>query len=97
LTLREALRVSSNRASVWLLDNVGLQRTLTTAHAFGFDDLPNVPSLALGSGEVTLQAITAAFAAFANGGRLSRPFVVRRVLDRDGAVCSIEPRLPNAS
>jgi len=86
LTLREALRVSSNRAAVRLLGNVGLQRTLQTAHAFGFDNLPNVPSVALGSGEVTLNAMTAAFAAFANGGLLSRPFLVRRVLDQDGTV-----------
>jgi penicillin-binding protein 1A len=86
LTLRHALRVSSNRAAVRLLDDVGLQRTLTTARAFGFANLPNVPSVALGSGEVTLDAMTAAFAAFANGGLVSRPFVIRRVLDRDGTV-----------
>jgi 1A family penicillin-binding protein len=86
LTLREALRVSSNRAAVRLLDDVGLQRTLTTARAFGFENLPNVPSMALGSGEVTLDAMTAAYAAFANGGLVSRPFVIRRVLDRDGTV-----------
>jgi membrane carboxypeptidase/penicillin-binding protein len=35
---------------------------------------------------VTLDAMTAAFAAFANGGLVSRPYVIRRVLDRDGAV-----------
>jgi penicillin-binding protein 1A len=68
LTLRDALRVSSNRAAVRLLYDIGLQRTLTTARAFGFEHLPNVPSVALGSGEVTLDAMTAAFAAFANGG-----------------------------
>jgi len=86
LTLREALRVSSNRAAVRLLDNVGLQPTLKTAHEFGFDNLPSVPSVALGSGEVTLDTITAAFAAFANGGLVSRPFIVRRVVDQDGVV-----------
>src|SRR5215210_1481051 len=86
LTLREALRVSSNRAAVRLLDEVGLQRTLTTARAFGFENLPNVPSVALGSGEVTLDEMTAGFAAFANGGLVSRPFVIRRVVDHNGAV-----------
>jgi 1A family penicillin-binding protein len=86
LTLRDALRVSSNRAAVRLLDGIGLQRTLTTAQAFGFENLPNVPSVALGSGEVTLDTLTAAFAAFANGGLVWRPFVIRRVLDRDGTV-----------
>src|SRR5215207_10669768 len=82
----QALRVSSNRAAVRLLDEVGLQRTLTTARAFGFAKLPNVPSVALGSGEVTLDEMTAGFAAFANGGLVSRPFLIRRVVDHNGAV-----------
>ena len=86
LTLRAALKTSSNRAAVRLLDDVGLERTLNTARAFGFDNLPPVPSIALGSGEVTLQAITAAFGAFANGGLVSAPFVIRRIVDRSGAV-----------
>jgi membrane peptidoglycan carboxypeptidase len=40
----------------------------------------------LGSGEVTLQSITAAYAAFANQGRVQTPIVIRRVEDRDGRV-----------
>ena len=78
--------MSSNRAAVRLLDEVGLQRTLTTARAFGFENLPNVPSVALGSGEVTLDEMTAGFAAFANGGLVSRPSLIRRVVDHNGAV-----------
>jgi 1A family penicillin-binding protein len=86
LSLRDALKTSSNRAAVRLLDEVGLERTMVTARAFGFDDLPHVPSIALGSGEVTLQGISAAFTAFANGGLVSRPFLIRRVTDHRGAV-----------
>jgi penicillin-binding protein 1A len=48
--------------------------------------VPSVPSLALGSGEVTLQSLTAAYAAFANQGRVPTPIVIRRVEDRDGRV-----------
>jgi len=86
LTLREALRVSSNRAAVKLLGEVGLRKTLKVATSFGFDGLPSVPSIALGSGEVTLAAITSAYGAFANGGLVSRPWLIRRVVDRDGTV-----------
>jgi len=46
--------------------------------------VPSVPSLALGSGEVTLEAMTAAYAAFANQGRVPVPVLIRRVEDRDG-------------
>ena len=86
LTLREGLRLSSNRAAVHLLSTVGLRQTMKQAKGFGFDDLPAVPSVALGSGEVTLSAITAAYGAFANNGSIFRPHLVRRVLDRDGVL-----------
>jgi penicillin-binding protein 1A len=84
VTLREGLRMSSNRAAVRLLTIVGLRQTMKSAKGFGFDDLPAVPSVALGSGEVTLSAITAAYGAFANNGEIFRPTLIRRVLDHDG-------------
>ncbi|HUQ89920.1 MAG TPA: PBP1A family penicillin-binding protein [Vicinamibacterales bacterium] len=86
LTLREGLRLSSNRAAVQLLTTVGLRQTMKSARGFGFDDLPAVPSVALGSGEVTLSAITAAYGAFANNGAVFHPHLVRRVIDHDGQV-----------
>jgi membrane carboxypeptidase/penicillin-binding protein len=66
VTLREGLRMSSNRAAVQLLSTVGLRKTMKSAAGFGFAGLPSVPSIALGSGEVTLSQITAAYGAFAN-------------------------------
>ena len=86
MSLRAALRTSSNRAAVHLLQNVGIGRAVDTARRLGVGDLPPVPSLALGSGEVTLQALTAAYAAFANHGRVPRPRLIRRVEDSDGHV-----------
>jgi penicillin-binding protein 1A len=50
----------------------------------GVGDVPSVPSLALGSGEVTLASMTAAYAAFANQGKVPRLLTIRRVEDRDG-------------
>jgi 1A family penicillin-binding protein len=84
LTLRNALRTSSNRAAVRLLQEVGIVRTVQYAKDMGVGDVPSVPSLALGSGEVTLQSMTAAYAAFANHGLVPKPILIRRVEDRDG-------------
>ncbi len=84
VTLREGLRMSSNRAAVRLLDEVGLKQTMKSARGFGFADLPMVPSVALGSGEVTLSQITAAYGAFANDGAVFHPTLIRRVQDTDG-------------
>jgi 1A family penicillin-binding protein len=86
MSLRTALRTSSNRAAVRLLQKVGISRTVTYAKNMGVGDVPSVPSLALGSGEVTLQSLTAAYAAFANRGRVPTPVHIRRVEDRDGRV-----------
>ena len=86
VTLREGLRMSSNRAAVRLLNTVGLSQTVRSASAFGFADLPVVPSVALGSGEVTLSSITAAYGAFANSGVVYAPSLIRRVEDAEGNV-----------
>jgi penicillin-binding protein 1A len=84
VSLRDGLRMSSNRAAVRLLDEIGLKRTIKSAKGFGFNDLPVVPSVALGSGEVTLSQITAAYGAFANDGAVFHPILIRKVLDHDG-------------
>jgi 1A family penicillin-binding protein len=84
ISLRTALRTSSNRAAVQLLQQVGIARAVQYAKTMGVGDVPSVPSLALGSGEVTLQSMTAAYAAFANHGMVPRPMLIRRVEDRDG-------------
>jgi len=86
MSLRAGLRTSSNRAAVRLLQDVGIPKTVQYAKAMGVGDVPSVPSLALGSGEVTLQSMTAAYAAFANHGIVPKPIVIRRVEDRDGTV-----------
>src|SRR5262249_10352435 len=86
MSLRTGLRTSSNRAAVRLLQEVGIPRTVEYARTMGVGDVPSVPSLALGSGEVTLQSMTAAYAAFANDGLVPAPILIRRVEDRDGRV-----------
>jgi 1A family penicillin-binding protein len=85
-TLRSALVHSSNRAAVHLLQRVGLVATIDLANRVGLDSLPAVPSLALGTGEVSLLDLTSAYTAFANAGVLQPPVFVTRVEDRDGRV-----------
>jgi penicillin-binding protein 1A len=86
LSLRDALRISSNRAAVRLLQDIGIPRAVRAAKAMGVGDVPPVPSLALGSGEVTLQSLTAAYAAFANHGQVPQPYLIRRIETREGQV-----------
>jgi len=86
MTVRAALRTSSNRAAVRMLEEVGIARTVEQARKMGIGNVPSVPSLALGSGEVTLMAMTSAYATFANDGQLHPATFIRRVEDADGKV-----------
>jgi penicillin-binding protein 1A len=86
MTLRSALVHSSNRAAVHLLQRVGLGATIDLANRVGLDSMPAVPSLALGTGEVSLLHLTSAYTVFANGGVLQAPVMVLRVEDAEGRV-----------
>jgi penicillin-binding protein 1A len=86
MTMRTALRTSSNRAAVRMLQEVGISPTVGYARRFGIGSVPSVPSLALGSGEVTLMSMAAAYAAFANEGMLPTPTLIRRVETASGEV-----------
>lgn len=84
-TLRRALTVSSNRAAAQLMQQVGMSSTLHTARRMGIEsDLPAVPSLALGTGEVTLMEMVSSYGVFANEGVWTRPTMITRVEDADG-------------
>jgi penicillin-binding protein 1A len=95
VTMRAALRTSSNRAAVRMLDTIGIPAAVASAERLGVESLPRVLSLALGSGEVTLLSLTSAFGAFANDGVLAPPVFVRKVTGADGDVlyeAKAEPR-----
>ncbi len=78
ITLEEALAQSINTASVRLmLDSGGPEVVAATAHRLGIDDkLPDVPALALGTGEVGLLELTTSYASFFNGGMRITPHAI---------------------
>ncbi|MCS6774142.1 MAG: PBP1A family penicillin-binding protein [Thermoflexales bacterium] len=90
ISAREALATSNNVAAVSVLQRVGLSETLALAHAMGLESLKNVEryglALTLGGGEVRLLELSAAYAAFANGGHRVVSFAVREVRNAQGAV-----------
>ena len=91
LTLRAALIESNNRAAALLQQQIGSRPVLRLASDVGLRDLPDVPSLSLGTGLVTPLDLTAAFAAFPNGGSAVRPRALTRVVDADGGVAFDNP------
>jgi 1A family penicillin-binding protein len=85
MTMRTALRTSSNRAAVQMLQTVGIGKTVEYAKRMGVGGVPSVPSLALGSGEVTLMSMTSAYSVFAAAGIRRPAILIRRVEDQQGA------------
>ena len=86
MTMRSALKISSNRAAVHMLDTIGIPSAVSHAQKMNVGTPPSVPSLALGASDVTLLALTSAYGAFADGGVLRTPVLIRRVEDSDGKV-----------
>lgn len=86
-TLREALSHSINSVAVRLLLDAGAQRIAATAQRLGMKSvLRTDASLALGTSEVSLLELAGAYAAFANGGYVNEPYVIRRVRTGSGRV-----------
>lgn len=84
--LRVALRESINLVSIRLLQEVGIPQAIDTATRFGFDrdQLPGTLSLALGSGYASPLRMASAYAVFANGGFLVKPYLIDRIEDHQG-------------
>jgi len=87
MPLKTALAHSMNIPAVHLLQTVGIQTGAQMVRRFGIK-VPMAPYLpsALGATEVPLDQMVSAYSAFPNKGIRVEPHMVRKVLDRDGAV-----------
>jgi penicillin-binding protein 1A len=89
MTLRDGLKVSRNLIAIKLMMNplVTPQQVVSYARRMGIiSDLNPVPSLAIGSSEVTLWEMATAFSVFPNGGIRKEPFYIMEISDRYGNI-----------
>ena len=84
VTLAQALALSLNVATANLVDAIGPGEVARTAERFGLGRLQAVPSIGLGSNEVTPLALTSAFSVFTAEGILHPPTPIRAVVDARG-------------
>ncbi|MEJ6788016.1 penicillin-binding protein 1A [Brevundimonas sp. BR2-1] len=84
-TLRRGLELSRNVMTVRLAQAIGMRNVVDLSKKMGVSDnlQPNL-SVSLGAGETTPYRLTAAYAAFVNGGRRVDPYLIEMVQDRDG-------------
>ena len=87
VTMSEALAQSLNAAAVRIGQKAGFPRVAKTASRLGIPGrMTATPSLVLGTQDVSLIDLTAAYAPFANGGMAAWPYAVREIRDADGRV-----------
>jgi penicillin-binding protein 1A len=85
MTLRAALLESNNAAAADLQQEVGSRAVIRLAGNAGLSDLPDVASLALGTGLVSPLDLTAAYTMFPAGGEAARPRGIVSVYDASGS------------
>ena len=95
ITVNRALNISSNAATVSVLDMVGMEasynfltKSLGFKHLDEEHDRENLSGLSIGGfyGGVTVEEMTAAYAIFCNGGYYYEPYTYFYVTDNDGNV-----------
>src|SRR5204863_6774935 len=84
LPIRAALVESNNAAAASLQQQIGSGPVLRLAKNAGLNGLPDVPSLALGTGLVSPLDLTAAYTMFPGGGLVARPRGILSVFDSGG-------------
>lgn len=92
--LRLALETSRNVPAVRLVEKIGVSNAIEVAQRFGVypQNLKNINlSLALGSGETTLENLVLGYSAFVNGGHVIQPKLVDYIEDRYGRVIDGAP------
>lgn len=97
VSLRTALKFSTNSVAARLItEHTSPQNVAMLCQRLGITSfMPAVPSLALGSAEVTPLELTSAYAALLNDGVHVPPAFITRIEDRMGNVL-YEARLPNS-
>lgn len=87
VTFRQALEHSLNSVAIRILETITPAKAISYARKMGITSpLTNTLSLALGSSDVTLYEMVRAFGTLANYGVRTKPYAIKKVVDRDGRV-----------
>lgn len=87
VTLRWGLANSENNISGWVLKQFTPQAVAEMAHKMGISSfIDPVPSIFLGTAEISVKEMVAAFSIFANKGVYNSPVMVSRIEDKYGNV-----------
>lgn len=88
VTLKYALANSINTITARLIDRVGPEPVIDLVKKMGVDteNMPAVPSIALGTPDVSVYEMVGAYSTFANEGVYVEPILIQRIEDKNGTV-----------
>lgn len=86
-SLKHALANSMNTVTTFLMKQVGPRPVIDLAKRMGITgDIPEVPSIALGTVDLSVYEMVGSYTTFANKGRYVQPIMVTRIEDKNGVV-----------
>jgi penicillin-binding protein 1A len=93
VTIRKAVKKSINLVPIQIIRDIGENTVIDLARKFGLKhQLSPVPSLAIGSCEVTPLEMVRAYGVFANNGNLVEPYYIEKIVDKNGRVLEEQHR-----
>ena len=93
-SMEEALSNSVNTVAVKVLEKTGIKNVITMAKNMGvFSELPEQPSVALGTGEIYLNELAGVYASYVNNGKAILPYLIETISDqKDSVLTQFEPK-----
>ncbi|MFD1016950.1 penicillin-binding protein 1A [Winogradskyella rapida] len=86
-TLKDALASSTNTVTARLMNEIGPQPVVEMAKKLGVEqDILPVPAIALGTADISVYEMVAAYSTFANKGVYNKPVMVTRIEDKNGTI-----------
>lgn len=88
VSLKEGLAKSVNTVTARLIDRTGPEPVINLIDKLGVDteNIPEVPSIALGTPDLSVFEMVSAYSAFVNEGVYVKPVIVNRIEDKNGTV-----------
>ncbi|MDH5367958.1 MAG: transglycosylase domain-containing protein [Cyclobacteriaceae bacterium] len=87
MTIRKAMANSVNSITANVMKRIGSQTVVDFAHKVGIESkLEAVPSLCLGTSDVSIFELSAAYSTFANEGIATEPYFITKIEDKNGNV-----------
>ncbi len=94
ITLKKALALSINYITAWVIKQYGPRAVVDLCHRLGItSDIPEVPSICLGTADISVFEMVGATSTFVNKGTYIQPTFITRIEDQNGKL--LDEIIPN--